>query len=91
MAVTVDDPSVGGSLDALSSVFTVNVTDANDTAPVLTVPGTTLLTNEDTPLDLAGAGVTDPDTGDELTATLTVVHGTLTRSTAIYLAAEPTR
>ncbi|WP_170808506.1 hypothetical protein, partial [Salmonella enterica] len=46
-------------------------------APVLTVPGGSASTNEDTSLSLTGAHVTDADSGDVITLNLSVGHGTL--------------
>jgi hypothetical protein len=58
-----------------SYVFLLTVPAVND-APVLTLPGATEAASEDTPLDLAGGIVTDPDTGDVVTLKLKVLHGT---------------
>ncbi len=47
-----------------------------DAAPVNTVPLTTITTNKDASVAVAGMSVADAD-GDALTSTLTVTHGTL--------------
>jgi Cadherin domain/RTX calcium-binding nonapeptide repeat (4 copies) len=61
--VTADDPTVGGTPDAISDVFTVNVTDVNE-APVLTVDQTPVEAREDVDdiVILADVDATDPDT-----------------------------
>ncbi len=64
-----------GATSSTPASFTIN--GVNDT-PVLSVPGQTITTNEDTPINLTGAHVKDPDVGDIQTATISVAHGTLT-------------
>jgi VCBS repeat-containing protein len=65
----------GGLTDSADGAVTV--TGIND-VPTVTVPASAASTNEDTPLELTGARVADPDSGDVLTATIGVSNGALT-------------
>ena len=71
IATNVSDGSL--SVSGLKSVTGIAVNDA----PVLTLPGTSVSTHEDTALALTGASVADPDTGDVITLNLSVGHGSL--------------
>ena len=48
-----------------------------DTPPTVTVPEPTVTINQDTPINITGSHVTDPDAGDTQTAIISVLHGTL--------------
>src|SRR6185437_8054604 len=63
--------------DGTSQPVTITIHGTND-APVLTLPGTNVSSDENTPLVLNGASVSDPDSGDIITLNLSAVNGTLT-------------
>ncbi len=76
----------GGANNTASATATVTIGAVNH-APQVTVPSPSAAVNEDGSLNLTGATVTDVDSGDVLTATINVVHGTLTSlATALQLA-----
>ena len=75
-----------GANNLASATATVTVGSVNH-APQVTVPNTSASLNEDGSLNLTGATVADIDSGDVLTATVSVAHGTLTSlATALQLA-----
>jgi len=70
--VTADDTTVGGSPDATSALFTVNVTDVNDVAPAFTSGGAASIA-ENTPAAnvIYTAAAFDPDTVGTVAFSLT--------------------
>jgi hypothetical protein len=75
-----DTLSVSSSDGATVDTDKVAITVTNANAPVLTLPSTSLATQEDTAsyLPFSTFSLTDADPGDVQTLTLSVAHGTLT-------------
>src|SRR5207302_6077618 len=82
-----------GSFQSVNQTYTVQLSDGHgglvtqsvrisingvNDVPVVTVPGNSVSTPENTPINLTSAHVSDADLGDTQTATITVSHGTLT-------------
>ena len=75
----------GGVNNTASATATVTVGTVNH-APVVTVPGSSVSLNQDGSVPLTNATVSDVDSGNILTATINVAHGTLTSlATALQL------
>lgn len=84
ITVTVTDSGASGSgnVNTFSQTFTVTITAVND-APVVTVPGNQL-TTEDTDKAITGISVSDVDANaGNVTLTLSVLSGKVTLSTSV--------